>query len=231
MARIDRSTLTKLEIIQAASKLFLENGYTHTTVKKISDELDMSTGNLTFYYPTKEHLLAELVKLLCDFQWEEMKKEVKEGNSSIMAVCLELTAMAVICEEDEVIRDFYHSAYTSPMTLKIIQESDTKRAMTVFAEYRPDWEDKQFALAEILVSGIEYATLMSQVENTSLENRVYNAVGAILNIFEVPEEIIKQKIDKLSAMDCRKIAHGIMRDFRKYVEKTNERALIDLLKS
>lgn len=50
----------------------------------------MSTGNLTFYFPTMEHLLTELVGLLCKFQWKMLEEEAAEGNSSLLAVCLEL---------------------------------------------------------------------------------------------------------------------------------------------
>lgn len=89
MARITKSTLTKMEIIRVASKMFLENGYSATSAKAICSELGISTGNLTFHYPTKEHLLAVLVDLLCRFQWETMKKETNEGNTPIMAVCLD----------------------------------------------------------------------------------------------------------------------------------------------
>ena len=67
----------------------------------------MSTGNMTFHFPTKEHLLAELVDMLCDFQWKLMEREAADGYSSIMAICLELVSMAAACEEDEIVRDFF----------------------------------------------------------------------------------------------------------------------------
>ena len=52
MARINRSALTKLEIVRVASRLFLEQGYSATSAKAVCKELDMSPGNLTFYFPT-----------------------------------------------------------------------------------------------------------------------------------------------------------------------------------
>ena len=161
MARISKSAITKLEIVQVASRQFLEKGYSGTTVSAISKELEMSPGNLTFHFPTKEHLLAELVDLLCSFQWVRMEEEANEGFSSIMAICLELTSMASACEDDPVIKDFFISSYQSPICLDIIRRNDAKRAKEIFADHRPDWTDEQFAEAEILVSGIEYGTLMT----------------------------------------------------------------------
>lgn len=132
MARIDKRTLTKWEVIEEATNQFIENGYTDTTFKSICSKLQMSPGNVTFYFPTKEHLLAELVDMLCDFQWKLMEKESADGVSSIMAICLELTAMATMCEEDAIAKDIYISAYTSPMCLDIIRKNDKERAKQVF---------------------------------------------------------------------------------------------------
>ena len=85
----------------------------------------MSTGNLTFHYPTKEHLLAELADMLCGFHWKQMEKEAGEGISSVLAVCLELTAMAGACEDDEIIKDFFLCSYASPLCLAVIRKNET----------------------------------------------------------------------------------------------------------
>lgn len=230
MARIDRSALTKLKIVQEASKQFLVKGYSQTTISAISKELDMSPGNLTFHFTTKEHLLAELVDLLCDFQWKLMEEEANEGYSSIMAICLELTSMASACEDDSVIKDFFISAYTSPMCLEIIRKNDTKRAKNVFKDYCPDWTDEQYAEAEILCSGIEYATLMTANDPVTLETRINGALTHILGVFGIPEEIRNQKIQKVFAMDHRSLGKRVLKEFREYVEQANEQAFLNLLK-
>ena len=230
MARINKSELTKLEIINVATKQFLEKGYTNTTVSSIAKELEMSTGNLTFYYPTKEHLLSELVDMLCTFQRELMEEEADEGYSSVMAICLELTSMASACEEDEVIKDFFISTYTSPLCLDKIRKNDQKRAKEVFSTYCPDWTDEQYTVAEILVSGIEYATLTSSGEAISLEARITGALNQILAIYNVPKDLREQKIGRVRSMDCRMIGLRILSEFKNYVKESNEQALFDLLK-
>ena len=93
MARIDKGALTKIEITAEATKQFLEKGYSNTSIAAIAKGLEMSQGNLTFHFPTKEHLLAVLVDLLCDFHWKWMEREANDGLSSVMAICLELTAI------------------------------------------------------------------------------------------------------------------------------------------
>ena len=62
-----KKTKTKYETIQVASKLFLEKSYTHTSVNTIAKELNISPGNLTYHFPTKEHLLFGIVERMFDW--------------------------------------------------------------------------------------------------------------------------------------------------------------------
>jgi len=230
MAKIDKSALTKAEIIAEATEQFLKKGYSATTVSAIAKALTMSPGNLTFHFPTKEHLLSVLTDKLCHFQWKLIEQEANDGISSIMALSLELATMVSACEEDPVIKDFFLSAYTSPMCLAIIRKNDTQRAKELFRDYRPDWSDDQFAEAEILVSGIEYATLMAAGDPVPLEARISGAIHNILGIYGVPEEVRNTKVSKVFAMDYKNLCKRVLSDFRRYVKETNEQAFQNLLK-
>lgn len=212
---------TKLEIIQVATSRFIEKGYSSTTFRMIADELDISTGHIVFYFPSKESLLAELVEMLCDFQWKLIKEEADEGMNLLLALCFELMTMAAACEESEVAKDFFISSYQSPKCLEIIHNNDTARAKGVFAEYCPDWTDEHFREAEILVAGIEYATLNAIDITVPLETRISGALNAIMMIYNVPEEIRRIKIDKVLAMDYCSIGKRIFNEFKEYVEKEN----------
>ena len=230
MARINKAQLTKTEILQVASRLFLEKGYSNTSVRAISDELEMSTGNVTFYYPTKEHMLAELVKLLSEFQWKQMEREAQDGNSKVVAVCLELVTMAYACQEDEVARDIFISSYQSPLCLEVIRQNDARRAQLVFAEYRPDWTSEQYDEAEILVSGVEYATLTSLDSAVPFETRLSGALHNILGIYNLPPALREQKIKRVFELDYQGVGKRTLENFRNYVEQANEQAFMDLLK-
>ena len=209
---------TKNKILRVSTTMFLEVGYSKTSPQMIAKELKVSTGNLTYYYPTKEHLLAVLTDLLCKFQWKLMEYEAGEGMSSLLSICLELMTMAAACEESEVAKDFFVSTYQSPKCLEIIHNNDTARAKEVFAQYCPGWTDEQFREAEILVAGIEHATLNAIDKTVPLETRISGALNAIMTIYNVPEEIRKIKIEKVLAMDYRSIGKRIFNEFKEYVE-------------
>lgn len=230
MTPVRKINTTKKEIIQIATKMFLQKGFSDTSVKSICDQLNISTGNLTFHYPTKEHLLSVLVGMLCDFQWQMMGRAVDEGNSSVMAFCLELLSMASICEENEIGKDFYLSSYTHSMTLEMIRTSDVRRAQKIFAPYCQDWTEEDFRVAQQLVSGIEYATLMTTASSANLERRVCGALEAILSIYRVPVELRQKYIQNVSAMDYRALGEDVLRMFIQFVYDIGEEDLEDILR-
>ena len=231
MARFNKSAITKLEIIDCAARLFLSNGYSNITIKEICAELDMSPGNLTYHYPTKEHLLASMVKLLCEYQFKVMEEEAQEGISSVLAVCLELVAIAAGCAQDEIIRDFFVSAYHSPLCLEIIRENDAERAKKVFAQYCTGWNDERFAEAELLVSGIEYAVITADYSKVSLETSIVGALHTILSVYSVPHELRILKIDKVLSMDYKYMSKRVLDSFSYYIIEENENMLLSLLRA
>ena len=229
MAEQRRGKATKLEIIRVASRKFFKEGYTKTTIRSICAELRISPGHLMFYFPSKEHLLAEIVKMLIDFQWQLMKRVTEEGASPLMAICFEMTTMASACEESEIARDFYLSTYTSPLTLEIIRKSDAARARELFAEFCPSWSDTQFIEAENLISGIEYATFMTTASSAPLDARISGALNAIMLIYNVPESLRNDKINKALSLDYRGYGKRVLSEFIEYIEETNENAYDELM--
>ncbi len=217
-----KSLQTKHEITKTAIRMILKKGYSETSIKMIAKELGISTGNLTYYYPTKEHLLEALVDGLCKFQRKFIDTESSEGTSTVIAICLELMIMVYACEADPLAKDFLLSSYQSPLALKIIRQNDTKRSKQVFAEYCKGWTDQQFEEAEILVSGIEYATLMNLGESVSSETRITGALDKILIIYGVPPEIRQQSIEKALSHNYKSMGERVFKEFIGFVDKANE---------
>ncbi|MEE1012276.1 MAG: TetR/AcrR family transcriptional regulator [Acutalibacteraceae bacterium] len=212
---------TKDKIIRVSTRMFLEHGYSATTVQMVCSELKISKGNFTFYFPSKEDVLAVLTDWLCKFQWKLISAEIDDGTSGLLAVCCELMVMAAACEGSDVAKDFFISAYQSPKCLEIIHNNDIARAKEIFAEYCSDWTDEQFREAEILVAGIEHATLNAIDKTVPLETRISGALNTIMMIYNIPEEIRRIKIDKVLAMDYHSLGKRIFKEFKEYVEQMN----------
>ena len=216
-----RQINNRVLIIQEAARMFVEEGYTKSSINKIAQTLHLSLGNITFYFKTKEHLLAVLVDEMFDYQRRMMDEYVEEGKSSLLAYCLELTAIAAVCEESEVARDFYASSYASALTLEKIRKNDTERVKEIFASFQAEWTNEQWVATENIVSGIEYATIMTREETTPLALQIEKTLDTILYLFGVPQNIRQAKIQKVLRMDYRAIGHRLLKEFPKYVRKIN----------
>ena len=211
-------------------KLFLESGYSVTTPRRICSELDISTGNLTYYFPTKEHLLAVLVDILCRYQTEMLQDAAGEDpEASLLGVCLELATMASVSESNRIIYDMLRAAYCSPMSLEIIRRHDAERAKQIFRQYCPDWGEQEFAEAEILVSGMEYATLTVTDNGVPLDARIKGALKQILMIYHVPEPVRNSLIEKTLETDYRSLGTRVLEQFKEFVERNSEQALENLV--
>ena len=229
MARIKKENPTRILIIKTATEMFFEHGFSKTTVAALSKKAEISTGNFTFHFPTKEHILDVIVTMMCDFQWQMMEEATDEGKSSLLAYCLELTTMAAVAEENEQMRDFFLSAYSHPMTLDTIRQNDIEKLKRVFGDYCKDWTDRQFAEAEHIISGIEYSTLMTTEKSPDLPTRIEGAMNAIMLFLGVPEELRKTKVAKVLAMDYRALGRKLLEEFKNFTVQEHQRAIDELL--
>jgi AcrR family transcriptional regulator len=60
--RDGRSTDTRDRIREVALALFIERGFSRTTLKDIADRLGLTRAALYYHHPSKEHLIASLVQ-------------------------------------------------------------------------------------------------------------------------------------------------------------------------
>lgn len=227
MARTyQRNRPTRELILQTGMRLFLERGYTATHCSHVTKDLGISPGNLTFYFPTKEHLLAQLVEDLCAFQWMIMEQTHSEGKTYLLAYCMELASIAALCQQSPNGKDFYLSSYTHPMSLAIIRQHDTQKARRVFGEFCPSFSEEDFADMENLVSGIEYGMLSTPSEDAAaLDRKVSRALDSILLLYRVPKALREEKIAKVMASNYRENSLTLLHNFVNFVEAINAKAL------
>ncbi|MBE5880761.1 MAG: TetR/AcrR family transcriptional regulator [Lachnospiraceae bacterium] len=217
---------TKLKIKQLALHYFLEKGYAQVSVGDLSKLMGISKGTFVFHYPTKENLLVELIKDLCEFQWQVLEQEIKVENDPLVAYLYELATMAGSCYDNPPIRQLYVSAYVHPASLKVIRENDTVKAKKVFGTYCKEWTEQDFIIAEDIVSGIEYSMFATEHEKEiPLDDRLSGIFDVILKSYRVPEDIRKETIQKVLSMEYRELGKRILNEFREYVEETHQKEL------
>ena len=211
---------TRYEILYVSMKFFLEKWYTKSYITTIAKTLQMSTGNLTFWFPTKEHILAEMMKELCAFQTQADAKETDKKYSLLIEYLFELAMFASVCEENANIKDLVIASYTQPLPLAVIRANDTERSKRTFAEFCKEWSETEYIQAENVASGIECAMFMTEnAQKLTLEQRVTSSLDAIMKVYEVPKDIRQSALKEVMAMDYRSRGNHVFEEFYSFVEE------------
>lgn len=214
------TTNTKYEILYVSMKYFLEKGYTKSYITTIAKTLQMSTGNLTFWFPTKEHILAEMLKELCAFQTQADAKEADKKYSLLIDYLFELAMFASVCEENANIKDLVIASYTQPLPLAVIRANDAERSKRTFAEFCKEWSETEYIQAENVASGIECSMFMTEnAQKLTLEQRVTSSLDAIMKVYEVPKDIRQSALKEVMAMDYRSRGNHVFEEFYSFVEE------------
>ena len=223
MARAE--TTTKYEIVQTASEFFFTEGFSNTSPRMIAEKLGLSTGNITYYFKSKEHLLLTIVEELCNFQWNMLKAEIDKGIGSAASICLETMSVAVACEENEIARDFFIATFQSELCRNHLRQNHVERAKKIFAAECAGWTDEQFHQAELLVQGLQYSAIVPTDANIPLKMRLSGALNQILSIYNVNEKTRQKEIQKVLDKDCREISKRVLKAFTGFVKEKNAKML------
>lgn len=218
-------TTTKYEIVQTASEFFFTKGFSNTSPRMIAEKLGLSTGNITYYFKSKEHLLLTIVDELCNFQWNMLKAEIDRGIGSAASICLETMTVAVACEESDIARDFFIATFQSELCRNHLRHDHVERAKSIFAAECDGWTDEQFHQAELLVQGLQYSAIVSTDANIPLKMRLSGALNQILSIYNVDEKTRQEEIQKVLDKDCREISKRVLEAFTGFVNEKNAKTL------
>ncbi len=206
-------------------RMFLEKGFTNTSAKAISNELDISTGNLTFYFPTKEHMLLELTKEITAFHTKCIDKVEKE-NDDLFSYCWEVAAQIMLCEENEQAKDIYLAIYSHPMTLNFVKDWTAKKNQNILGDRLKEWTYERFRRVENVTCCIERSALTeSCAENYTIEDKIRLILTCLLKIYDISFEEREKVINKILETDYHKMGHDLLKQLTRYVENQNKQAL------
>lgn len=92
---------TRQSLMEAAFRLFQEDGYDATTVKDITDEVDVAKGTFFNYFPTKEAVLPAIAAHRLEQLGEALTPEHGAPESSIARIklALRLVAEDPLCDQ------------------------------------------------------------------------------------------------------------------------------------
>lgn len=210
----------KSKLLRTAAKMFLEYGYSESTIREIAKNAGVNRGSLGFAFKTKEELLCELIGLVLECQFETTARLLKEKTEDkILFYAVETTLQLYMAENSEHIREMYIVSYSSPNSSQIIYHTITDKLVDIFREHLPYLEPRDFYEKEIASAGImrNFLTVPCNMYFT-MERKVSSFLESTFLVYEVPKEKIKETISFVSQFNLACVAQETLDHMLEYLE-------------
>jgi AcrR family transcriptional regulator len=84
--RYKKSEISVAHIVEAAMRVLARQGYAHTSLMDIANEVGMSKGAVHYHFPTKEALITQVLETACEAVAEGTRKAWAPGENPVVAM-------------------------------------------------------------------------------------------------------------------------------------------------
>ena len=202
---------TRKKILSVCVRLFLEQGYKHTSVTQIVEEAGIARGSYQNQFPTKDSILMELVKTMFGRQFSMAWSVTGEHLSPIYTYALETAIQLTLTELNENLRESYIEAYSLPNTAEYIHLKTAEKLKEIFSPYLPDHSDNDFYELEIGTAGLIRNYMSKKCDiRFPLSRKLERFLTCSMRIFKVPEAEIQDAVAFVSRQDMKAIAGDVI---------------------
>ena len=210
-------TKTEKRILQSAIRLFLENGYSKTTIRTISEDCGLRQGTIAYHFHTKEDMLYYLIQDLTEFHGGIIDNSLDNTKDALYSYAAEIAIQIALCETNRKAWDLYYSAYSQFRTFELIKNWAAKEHSILFADRLPDWKESDFLEKEHIASGIELAVFYAPCDRYfTLERKIALTLDSMMLLYNIEEAERKQTIEKILKLDYVKVGQEM---FEKFVKR------------
>lgn len=212
MAITRKGRSTKERILSACVKLFLEKGYTKTTVIDITREAKVSNSSFQHFFGAKDGVLTELLQFMYDNQFNMAAGAVGgEDLPPAYVYAIETATQLALTELNENIREVYLESYTHDGALELIQHATAKKLHEAFGSYQPELSERDFYLLDIGTAGMMRGYMNHRCDDGfTLEDKIRCFLTSALRALKVPEDEVQQIVAFVLRLDIRSIANRVM---------------------
>ncbi len=148
MARIVKTAEERtLEIIQAAQKLFMEKGYSNTSIQAIINEVGVAKGTFYYYFSSKEDVLEAIVNYTLDDLLKQAQQVADDETlDAVSKMQLVLSNINVADDDSNNVVEYLHQPKNrelhemanvqivlrlSPILAKIVEQGNKEKVFKV----------------------------------------------------------------------------------------------------
>ena len=202
---------TRRRILTVCVRLFLEQGYSRTSVSQIVEESGVARGSYLNLFPTKDRILFELVETMFGGQFGAARRLAGGAFPPVYIYAVETAIQLTLTELNENLREIYIEAYSLPDTAEYIYLHTTAELKKIFGANFPDYTDSDFYEMEIGSSGLMRNYMARKCDiHFPLDHKINRFLTAAMRVYRVPEEEQERVLGFVAGLDMESIATEIM---------------------
>lgn len=190
-------------VLHTAARLFLQKGYTATTLRQIAKEAGVNIGSVMYLYESKENILCDLVSFVMGGQFAATEKLLAGKTEDMLLFwAAETTLQLYIAESSEHIRGLYLAAYSHSKSSSLIYQYVAEKMQVYFKAYYPEYEFKDFYELEIATGGIIRGFMSVPCDMYfTMQRKVKRYLETAFLVYKAPEQKIQEAINFVSQID------------------------------
>jgi len=154
----------RLDIVNAARRLFQSKGYAETTMQDVIDDLGIAKGTVYYYFKSKEELLEAVVDLITDESVTRMEQAVAEASGNALDKLRALITSGDVAEDNPNIMEELHRPGNMEMHTRSLAVALLKQAplyAKLFEQGRAEGlfqSDTPLETAEFILAAVQFLT-------------------------------------------------------------------------
>ncbi len=149
-----------VQILRAALGLLVDSGYRAMSMRRVAEACDMKLGNLTYYFPTKEDLVRELLDaVISSYETEFDAIDHETGVSAedrLAEVCILILEDICTKKTTRVFPELWALSNHDPFVLDRVQEMYARARVAldeIIAEINPALPEDERRILALFISG------------------------------------------------------------------------------
>jgi AcrR family transcriptional regulator len=185
------------DILRAAKKLFMEQGYHHTSVRQIVQEANTSMGNLYFHFKNKLEIVKVISREFMDILRDQIKQVHDLGYSPEIGFALDFRLGYITTLEDPKLSQLWLVVRNTPVIHQYSLENKRIRLRTFFND---NIDDNELDLLAHAMQGIADSFFEQKkagtlkVDSVLLSNTI---IDYSLRLLNYPKSQIKNAIQEV----------------------------------
>jgi AcrR family transcriptional regulator len=202
MKRHEHRNALKRRVLEVSRSLFLEKGYSKTTINEITHNAGITTGSLYHFFKSKDDILLHLTQEVFEMAAAMADALLGEEGAPWLRFALEIGIQLYFTFKYKAVAELYLAAHESADIARMIAQSARDRNQKLFQSICPEFTPDDYHATAIATKGIFHSFVQEAVHNQpdiSLPS-MFRSIEMMLTLYQIPKTEIKNAIKETMAL-------------------------------